>query len=625
MLTGKIALRSQLFFSLLASAVLTFCFGLKTFGQVPETEPDHLLKKQIAQHVAAGEFPRAQELIDQLPAEQQDEPRAILFRQQIASGASRGAASTALSFKDENFRSTELTRVRSRFQVADTSAGQSFDDAASGVGPIAGARGGITENDFQPLMDLISNTISPSKWEDQAYSMRAFPSGVFVDHTATLQRLRVKPGKFSGLLTDKPATSSSLFNWFEDSGNRNANWKTELRMISLNRLERAAEIQYVMGLPFDTTMVNMAGLTEVKYVFVDREKGEIVIAGPAGPWHHDSIGRAINSESGKPVMQLEDFVVVLRNAFYDSGKFGCSIDPRVANLSAVQKFLQQPKKISPAWKNQLRETMGQQDIVVFGVDPRTHAASVLIEADYHMKLVGMGLEPSIPEVPSYLDRLTFDPNNPSQPSDVVRWWFASRESDIACDEQMEYFELTGSGVRVLSESELMGLKGRRIHTGKSTGPTQGFARDFSKHFAKMANRYPVYHELQNLFSLALVANLIKQQQLDQRCHRGLAFFKGSEQEEKVSLNSQESTASQTSFPIRLSAAPKQVASVMNERVFEHRQAGKTLRNTVFAVSGGVDFDAIKLLNADRLKQAEKAKFESIKEIGDLATPVWWWD
>ena len=38
------------------------------------------------------------------------------------------------------------------------------------------------------------------------------------------------------------------------------------------------------------------------------------------------------------------------------------------------------------------DALGRQDITMYGIDPRTHAGRVLVEADYRMKLVGIGLE-----------------------------------------------------------------------------------------------------------------------------------------------------------------------------------------------------------------------------------------
>ncbi len=56
--------------------------------------------------------------------------------------------------------------------------------------------------------------------------------------------------------------------------------------------------------------------------------------------------------------------------------------------------------------------MGQQDVVVDGVDPHTRVAQVLVEADYRMKLVGMGLEEGVLGVPSYLEMIEIRAGRP---------------------------------------------------------------------------------------------------------------------------------------------------------------------------------------------------------------------
>jgi hypothetical protein len=578
----------------------------------------------VRRHLDAGEYPRVLELLPQLSRTEADAIRAELFTHQLNAGATRGAALTVLNIGDEGIRRKQLARLHAnwngvQYQSNSELPGQSRTGSASSEGlnetSLSGARGGITENDFQPLIDLITNTIAVDKWSDDGgpFSIRPYASGVYVDYSGNLQRLKVDAAKFGtwGRSNEKPVLS---VNWNLDLGNRDPHWKSSLRKVSLNRLEQAASLQFSLGLPFDDTMLNLAGLTDIHYVFVDEKLGEIVIAGPAGPWQFDLIGRAINSETGRPVLQLEDFVVMLRNAVENRGKFGCSIDPRAENLAAVQELLRTTPSKGSHWKKKLRDTLGQQDIVVFGIDPRTHAARVLVEADYHMKLVGMGLEPSLLEIPNYLDRLKITHDNDPLPNDVVRWWFTTKDSDLTCNENFEMFELMGSGVRVLSESELLGQDGERIHTGQSSGAAAGFARDFTKHFAQMASRYPIYQELKNLFSLALVANLIRQQQLDQRTGRPLAFFKRTKGE------------SQFVFPVRHAAAPQQVDSVMNERVFEYRRANSTVRNTVLAISGGVEFDASRLVSTERMKPLDvEARIGSIKGVIAPEPQVWWWD
>ena len=67
-----------------------------------------------------------------------------------------------------------------------------------------------------------------------------------------------------------------------------------------------------------------------------------------------------------------------------------------------EKWSQQPLKPGQRqkWLNEIRGAMGRQDISVYGIDPRTRAGRVLIEADYRMKLVGIGLEEGTLGVPA---------------------------------------------------------------------------------------------------------------------------------------------------------------------------------------------------------------------------------
>jgi len=145
-------------------------------------------------------------------------------------------------------------------------------------------------------------------------------------------------------------------------------------------------------------METLAGLKRIKYILVYPDTGDIVLAGPAGDWRRDAEGRFVDAENGAPVLNLDDLIVTLRNAYSDAGRFGCSINPRQDNLAAAnavnEKWSKQPLKPGQRekWLAEFRGAMGRQDIEVYGIDRRTHAGRVLIEADYRMKLVGIGLE-----------------------------------------------------------------------------------------------------------------------------------------------------------------------------------------------------------------------------------------
>ena len=149
-------------------------------------------------------------------------------------------------------------------------------------------------------------------------------------------------------------------------------------------------------------MKYLAGLRRIEYVFVYPETGDLVLAGPAGDWSVARENRVVSCDTGDPVVRLDDLVVVFRHMM--SGRdahFGCMINPRQESLRNAQAFLAQWSKrripegpvARKAWCEQFRTVVGKQDIEVFGgLDPQTRAARTLVEADYRMKLVGMGLE-----------------------------------------------------------------------------------------------------------------------------------------------------------------------------------------------------------------------------------------
>ena len=89
----------------------------------------------------------------------------------------------------------------------------------------------------------------------------------------------------------------------------------------------------------------------------------------------------------------------------------------------------------------------------------------MVEADYRMKLVGMGLEEGVLGVKSYLDSINLGPNESPPPMNMLRWWFAVNYDAIKATEAHDAFEIKGQGVKVLSENEMLKERGQRVHTG----------------------------------------------------------------------------------------------------------------------------------------------------------------
>ncbi len=328
------------------------------------------------------------------------------------------------------------------------------------------------------MINLITTTVSPTTWDEVGGpgSIQEYRNGVYVDAQGVVRRsLRDATG--SGLAVARlEAIEARSAARQEKSGSVNTDPRAaaQLRKVSLTRLEKHVQLRMAAGRRPSDDMLAMAGLEKIKYVFVYPETGDIVLAGPAGAWQTNEEGRVVSLASGRPIVQLDDLVVVLRHMLHTKGgQFGCSINPREDALAKTKAFLDESAK-SPLkegtrskWLKQLRDQMGQQDIVVDGIDPHTRVAQVLVEADYRMKLVGMGLEPGVQGVRSYLELVQVPRGEAPPPLDVLRWWFTLNDQDIRTSDAHDAFELAGRGVRVQSENEMLSALGRRVHTGKS--------------------------------------------------------------------------------------------------------------------------------------------------------------
>ena len=533
----------------------------------------------IAAHVEAGEFGLAINAAKQLrDAAQRDQALQQIAIAQMQSGARSAAADTLAYVGDDRMRSATVGQMRS-------------------------ARGGAAMADFDSLIDLVTSTVHPESWKDTGTgegTIAPFPTGVFVDADGLLKKRTIQAGR--ELVGVRAAAQ-------EASGNRDLHRTSALRKVSLTRLEREVQLRYAQGRAPDEAMQNLAGLTRIQYVLVYPETGDIVIAGPAGAWETNDEGRTVNRESGDPVAQLDDFVVVLRNAYAKDAKFGCAITPREENLAKTKAFVVESSKtpLKPGgrdkWVKQLRDTLGRQDIEVFGIDPRTHAAHILVEADYHMKLIGMGLEEGTPGVKSYLDTVEVGPNGELPAMDVLRWWFTLNYDAVQATKTRDAFELVGPGVKVLSENEMLTERGQRVHTGKSDDLNSQFAQSFTKHFAALADKYPVYAELRNIFDLALVAGIVRSEDLGQQARWHATHF-----------------GTEGAYEPRLDHAPREVETIVNYRVVRNK-------HIVAGISGGVSVDTGALVGKNTKTDdygvllAERANSTPTK----VAPRHWWWD
>ncbi|MEM7311860.1 MAG: DUF1598 domain-containing protein [Planctomycetota bacterium] len=544
------------------TAVVVFFLSLLCspgMGQVDSGQFDAYLK--------AGEFAKATELSSQIEnrAERNRALRSI-SNTQSSFGAKSAAIATAAQIYDDAYRFDTLQSLRSGF-AAERDAGRA---------------GGAAQADFTTLIELITTTVAPETWEDVGGtgSIAGFPGGVLIDTSGHMRPIEVADQKTQSL------TEDSL------SG---------LRKISLPGLEQALMQRQAAGLPPTREMLSLGGLSRIQYVLVYPDKHDIILAGPASDEQLDNQHR------------LSDLVTALDNCLNGEGKMVCSITPRQANLAATRSYLQERARtpLRPGerqnWLDTLQQKMGRQDIEFQAVAPNTHTAHVLVAADYHMKLIGMGLTPGVDGIRNYLDMVQLDESGNVPPMDVLRWWFTLNRRPVKTNADATVYELPESIVQVQSENELLSRQGARIHTGQSEPINRAFAASFTEHFDELCEKYPIYLDLRFAFEAAVVADLIRDQSMLDNAKWSPTML-----------------ASQDPYVVSEMPVPREVDSIINHRVIDKK-------HVVAGISGGVDLDPDRDLKKVERTGDDYSLTSLIREHRpqhdrhQRAGTNWWWD
>ena len=384
--------------------------------------------------------------------------------------------------------------------------------------------------------------------------------------------------------------------------------KSQLRKISLTRLEK--EILAKGGVPTDV-MRYLAGLQRVRYVFYYPETRDVVLAGPAEGWITNVAGRVVGINTGRPVVQLQDVVVALR-AYPPEGRgqkvIGCSIDPTEHGLAEMQRFLRtsgstfamgQQQNVAAYMVNGLRTSLGMQEVSIRGVSPDTHFAQVLVEADYRMKLIGIGLEQPPIRMVSFVDRVS--PAAVSRNA-LFRWYFVPDYNCVRQSEDGLAVELVGDGVKLVGENELVASSGQRRVVSRSSGASQMFTTSFTKKYAELAEHSPVYAELRNLIDLVVAAACIQENDYYGKAGWSLELF-----------------GDESAFSVNTYSAPKQVESTV-AAIWK----GSRLMTPI---GGGVQIQPLMALEPENLLADENGKVTELREGArvELADGQWWWD
>ena len=387
--------------------------------------------------------------------------------------------------------------------------------------------------------------------------------------------------------------------------------RSAFRKVSLSRLEAEVAKAAAEGRDVADDIQRLAGLTRVQYVFVypgeGSEPGEVVIAGPAEGWITDATGRVVGIESGSPTLLLEDLAAAIR-AFPPGqptdATIGCSIDPRREGLAALQAFIKSVGRVNPKASPEelvagMSQALGPQDVRVDGVSPSTHFAQVMVEADYRMKLIGIGLE-RVPakNMKSWVD---LNANGGVATNALQRWYFTPDYECVRATDDDLGIELVGRGVKLVGADEVVLPNGQRMSADRADRASKTFTETFTRKYAEIAARNPVYAQLKNLVDLSIVAAWMQEHD---------AYGK--------SAWGAETLRDEGAFTIERLVAPIEVQPAINAI-----QRGNRL---VTPIGGGVTLNPRRALDPSNLIGDQEGTVAAARgEKLDLPAGRWWWD
>lgn len=383
--------------------------------------------------------------------------------------------------------------------------------------------------------------------------------------------------------------------------------QSPLRKISLRRLEAAVKAAIAKGFEPSEEMKVLAGLQKIQYLFLVPEENDIILAGPAEGWVDDLAGRKVGVTSGMPTLRLDDLLVALRTFGPRSALntwVAVSIDPTPQGIADLKDFQKQiPNRIPMAAREEvmqkvavgLRDSLGLAEIKIYNVPRETHLAQVMVEADYRMKLMAVGLEPKPIEMTTFIEALRGAPRN------MQRWWLTPNYQCIKNAKDGMSVELVGRGVELKTENIDFNAQAQIVQTKlKPSRAAKRYASSFTENYERLSEVRPVYAQLRNVIDVLVAAAWLKKHDAYQKSGWQPSLFLDNSQYDVNQLPDAKTT------PCVANAVWK--------------------GNVLIAPSGGgVSINAARALVDENLILDKNGDVQ--KARGQLTIPAdrWWWD
>lgn len=390
--------------------------------------------------------------------------------------------------------------------------------------------------------------------------------------------------------------------------NQDVGRTSKFRCVSLKQLEQTAAELSRQGTAWPAELRYMAGLQTVTHIFFFPEQYDVVLAGPAEAWTQLPTGEVVGRTSGRPVLHLDDLIVGLRYAMASRKPapfIGCSIEP---TAQGMQNYVAYMNNLGTIDRNRIQQiftgmarAMGMQAIRLYGIAPDSRFAQTIVAADYRLKRICLGHDPSpVKSFTNYLDLAAKGSSRAAQKQH--RWWFVAEYDFVEHTADELAWELKGQGVKVVTASNLPGTA--EADAEKPTRAARQVADTFTRNFPAMSKKIPVFAELQNAIGLAVVAELVAGKQRDQPADNWRPDF---------FLNAE-------ACRLREYHVPTEVPSISDYRYSRGR-------GWITSVSGGVELSPARVVGPEFRQQTDDRTLPGLRASTERPATAesWWWD
>ncbi len=282
---------------------------------------------------------------------------------------------------------------------------------------------------------------------------------------------------------------------------------TEGRAVSLKVLQQKVE-NCMVHQDCPENIVELCGLKRIDGFVIDKKNGDIILIGKV--------------DFTSPPLYLEDFAISLRNA---QGKYnpylppGCSIDPTPETLEEIQEIRKKVANYSTAEAEKFLEQwrticVQPEQVRVMGIPFDTRFAKIMVKADHYMKravddsaLLGIEGFEDLSDMTLNRAKRDYVQGKPvSLSPSLNRFWFFPDK--VLYVKNKGIIVIRQCQIRLLTEEEFLAKTGEVTGTGHPDPLAQKFAENFTVKYKQIAEKKPIYVELEALFRFVALVRAI---------------------------------------------------------------------------------------------------------------------